>query len=170
MLSQSNPALRWLACAFVLLALSVPPLSSAAAQGRGTAPGLLSSPGNGNGPPPHAMATVRSRMVDVQLDGLKQDRMLVELFEDVSIITARDRLTGDPDGDFVWTGHVVGVEHSRAIVSVSHGAVAALFRWPGALYEVRALPNGRYVLHQIDPEALPQHTNPRAPERRQGQP
>ena len=164
MLSQPHTALRWIAFALFTFLFAIPTLTPALAQGRGAAPGLLSAPGGGDGLPPQAMAAMRSRFVDVQLDGLAKDTVLVDLFEDVSITATRDTLVGDPASDFIWTGQIAGVQHSRVIVSVRHGVAAAVFRWPGALYEVRALPNGRYVLHQIDPDALPPHINPRTEE------
>ena len=132
MLSQTHTALHWITFALFTFLFAIPTLTPALAQGRGAAPGLLSAPGGGDGLPPQAMAAMRSRFVDVQLDGLAKDTVLVDLFEDVSITATRDTLVGDPASDFIWTGQIAGVQHSRVIVSVRHGVAAAVFRWPGA--------------------------------------
>ena len=97
MLSQPHTALRWIAFALFTFLFAIPTLTPALAQGRGAAPGLLSAPGGGDGLPPQAMAAMRSRFVDVQLDGLAKDTVLVDLFEDVSITATRDTLVGRAD-------------------------------------------------------------------------
>ena len=117
-------------------------------------------------PPPAPGAGVnpsaeRRRFVFVNVDLLDDQSVLLNLFDDVSVVAVRDRVVGRGWGSFTWFGHVDGVAHSSVILTVRDGALGAgVIDWPGALFELNATPDGRIVIEKINELDLPPHVDP----------
>ena len=150
-----------------IAALSVWTLASAtaaSAQSGRVPAGLFNGASNPAGRTiPADPAVSRRRVVEVDSDLLGETSILLNLFDDVSLVATRDRLAGDPSGAVIWIGHLDGVEHSRVILVSRNDVVSGTVRWPGGLATISYAGDGLHVVDRIDAENLPPHQDPLAP-------
>jgi hypothetical protein len=105
-------------------------------------------------------AVQRSRTVDPNLDQLNDETIVLNLFEGVTFVAARDQVEAGNDGALIWVGHLDGVPQSQVILIDQDGDLSGTIKWPGNIYAVRPLGNGQHAIDQIDPALLPPLAQP----------
>ena len=133
---------------------------TASAQGPADEPTLFFSDapqGLANRP---GFAVQRSRTVDPNLDQLNDETIVLNLFEGVTFVAARDQVEAGHDGSLIWVGHLDSVPQSQVILVDQDGDLSGTIKWPGNIYAVRPLGDGQHAIDQIDPELLPPLAQP----------
>ena len=92
--------------------------------------------------------------VDPNLDQLNDETIVLNLFEGVTFVAARDRVDSGLGGSSIWVGHLHGVPQSQVILVDLDGDLSGTIKWPGNIYAVRPLGGGNHAIDQIDPELL----------------
>ncbi len=112
-------------------------------------------------------SVVRSRLVKVNFDLLKGDRfpdgaksLLLNLFDDLSFQGVKDRLEKRSETRYTWFGRIPGSAISHVILAVENGVLAGNIMADGALYQVRAVGGGLYVIRKIDQSRFPEEAEP----------
>jgi hypothetical protein len=110
-------------------------------------------------------AVIRSRPVTFDLTAVRDVRVagatasarpavLLNLFDDVSLTAALDRVDVRGDG-FVWVGHIPGIEQSTVTLSMLDGAMAGSVVMPGSVYGIRLVQAGLHEVTQVDQARYP---------------
>ena len=117
--------------------------------------------------PPSDSATLRQRLVSVDLgliapplDGTDSASgptsvLTLNLFEDVSFTARMERSAPTFSGGFALSGRLSGIETGTVTLVVNGGVLAGTVRTPEATYRIRSVGNGLHAVSQIDPERLP---------------
>jgi peptidyl-Asp metalloendopeptidase len=106
------------------------------------------------------VATTRSRPVRVQTDVLaRESRVVLNLFDDVTVVAERTGLDRPRAGSFVWHGRVQGLEPGSATFAVVNGAVAGTVFVDHRVFEVGVL-DGVHEVRELDPSAFPSDDPP----------
>lgn len=104
----------------------------------------------------------RSRYILVTLDLLRsqESSIVLNLFEDVSFTSIKDRIEVRSQNRYTWYGHIEGVEHSQVILVVEDGSLAGQIMASADLYQIRAIGGGVHGIYEIDQSAFPPHSDP----------
>ena len=146
---------------FGLLAIAAPPL---AAQ---TPPALFApSPREASANLATDATAVRARFVSVAMDRIAAadgrgaaPRLVLNLFDDVTLSAALDRVEPTRDG-YVWVGRLPDVALSTVTLATARGVMYGSVLTPGATYIVRPAGSGDYLVTQIDQSAFPREAEP----------
>jgi hypothetical protein len=110
---------------------------------------------------------IRSRLVKIdfkQICGEGQpegaESLLLNLFDDVSLIAIKDRLERRSEGRYTWFGEIAGVQIGQAILVVEEGVMAGNITVNGQLYQVRSVGEGIHIIREIDQSAFPDEAPP----------
>jgi len=110
---------------------------------------------------------VRSRWVKVDFDQLVgesspegAETILLNLFDDVSLIAVKDRLERRSMTRYTWFGKIVGVKLGQVILVVEDGVMAGDIMVNGQLYQVRTGGEGIHMVREIDQSRFPDEAPP----------
>ena len=102
---------------------------------------------------------VRSRLVSVDLDQLRAaspaQSLVLNLFEDISLIAVLDRIEHNSSGSYSWIGHLEGNPFGQVTLVVNDKIVIGNISLFKALYAIRVSAEGVQVIHEIDPSKFP---------------
>jgi hypothetical protein len=101
----------------------------------------------------------RGRAVQVNQDLLNQDSLVLNLFEDVSLVAVKERVVIDENG-MSWIGRIEGAEDSEVILSLRGKAMMGTVRVGQDAYDIVYAGNGVHVVRQVDPNAEAPHSEP----------
>ncbi|PKO12062.1 MAG: hypothetical protein CVU39_25935 [Chloroflexi bacterium HGW-Chloroflexi-10] len=148
----------------VLIGASVAPAFAApivAQEGPGT--GLFLPPSDSKQwtpPAPDDPVILRARPIAINWPVLEaeqntpqESRLLLNLFEDLTLTAVLDRLEAGYEGGFIWQGHLEGVEMSEVLLAANQGILAGKIAWPGSVYTIR-YSGSEHEIAQIDQVAL----------------
>jgi len=123
-------------------------------------------------------AVIQSRYVEVKFDDLAgkshtkgADIIILNLFDNVSFPSIKDRLEYRREHSYTWFGHVKGKDNSNVILTVEGNALAGSITFENKTYEIQELGNGIHAIYEIDPSVFPEdgpsivpsEKNPHAP-------
>jgi hypothetical protein len=115
-------------------------------------------------------AVIRSRYVEVKFDslagkGLPQgvDSIILNIFDDVSFSSIKDRLERRSEKSYTWFGHTEGREYSHAILTVESNAMAGSITFEKKTYQIQELGDGIHAIYEIDPSVFPEDAPPIVP-------
>ena len=123
-----------------------------------SAPALFDDEQSSSGAPVQPPAT-RSRNATVNVGAIGLDaaaatsRVLLNLFRDTQYVAVFDHLQSAPISRS-WIGAIDGVANSEVVLAVSGGVFAATISLPNAYYTVMPADGGRYLIAQIDRDAM----------------
>jgi hypothetical protein len=101
----------------------------------------------------------RSRAVQVDTDALNQDRIELDLFDDLTLIIVKDRIVQDENGTS-WIGHAEGYDGSEVILSARGRVLMGTINLGEDAYDIVYAGNGVHVVRQTDPNAEAPHSEP----------
>jgi len=105
---------------------------------------------------------VRTNLLAGESAPLGAERVVLNFFDDTSVVAVRDRFEKVTDG-LNWYGHVDGKPKSSVVISVSKGAVAANARFDGKLFQIRLAALSVHRSIEIDPTRFPRENCDQAP-------
>jgi len=151
------------------LILLTAPLHIAVAQGNPDAPGLTQAPGLFvsqvvPGAAKMNAAAFRHRSVTVNIDLLKNKNILLNLFDDTEFDAERTHVKEGPEGEFTWSGQLLGPVPGSVLITVFGDSVAGRISSDGQLFEINPAPGGRATIEEIDLDQLPPHADPQVPD------
>jgi len=160
---------------FVFVAVNVLLLSAAASAFGEGLPGLF-VPADGqnaallsDSPIPDPIE-VREQMVLINraaVDGPgaldASESIMLNLFDDVSLIAVRDRAERRSASRLSWFGRIPGDPLSSVILVVQDGSITGNIVHSGRMFQVRPLSSGIHRVVEIDPSAFPPESEPRIP-------
>ncbi len=100
-------------------------------------------------------SVVRQRFVTANLspfadaDGAATERLLLNLFDNLSLTGIRESVWHNTDGSIVWKGHIQDISYSEVLIVVGGGSIAATIRMPSATYQIRYAGNDIYSIQQV---------------------
>jgi len=98
----------------------------------------------------------RHRSVQMKLNGLKNKRIRLNLFDDTEFIAERTHMKKGPEGEYTWSGKLKGPVHGTVHITVfGDGVEGSITTEDGHLYEVNSSPDGRITIEEIDKDKLP---------------
>ncbi len=112
-------------------------------------------------------ALVRSRVVKIRMDTLRekakppatatpqQRRLILNLFDGLSVIATSERVKIKTTPDFTWIGRIEGPRPGRAVLVIRKGKVYGNIRIGTKLYQIRPTSAGRHLITEIDMAELP---------------
>jgi|GEM_PF-2624182 hypothetical protein len=83
----------------------------------------------------------------------QESRLLLNLFEDVTLTAVLDHLEEGYEGAFIWQGRLEGIEMSEVLLVANQGILAGKIAWPGSVYTIRYT-GSQHEIAQIDQAAL----------------
>lgn len=104
----------------------------------------------------------RDRYVQIKLKLIRsqEGRLFLNLFDDVLLTAANDRIEVRAENRFTWYGHVEEVEHSQVILVVEEGSMAGDIIAEKDIYQIRDIGGGIHAIYEIDQSAFPPHADP----------
>ena len=127
----------------------------------------------GDPPPSSGVDTLASRLVEIDFGQLSQvtkspvgpkdpvtgkptepQALVLNLFDDVVLTGIVEHVEPTSSGHSLW-GRLDGVELGTLTLVVNGTIVVGTVRTPDAVYTIRTLADGRYVIRQIDESSLP---------------
>ena len=149
------------------------PTAPSNGDARKAQPGGLFSEGEGDPPPSPDVETLASRLVGIDFgqlarvtkppDGSKTrtvgkpptpQTLVLNLFDDVVFTGIVEHVEPTSSGRVLW-GRLDGVELGTMTLVVNGSVVAGTVRTPEAVYTIRTVGDGKYVIRQIDESTLP---------------
>ena len=110
---------------------------------------------------------IRSRWVRVDFDLLRGDpvsegtsSMVLNLFDDISFQTIKDRFERRSSTGYSWFGRIAGISISQVILTVEDDVLAGNILADGELYQVRAVHEGIHAIRRIDQSQFPEEAPP----------
>jgi hypothetical protein len=118
---------------------------------------------------------LRSRYVTVDFEALGQfdrdghapggtsglsNRLVLNLFEDVTLVAILDRVEPLTSGRYAWVGHLESTELGQVVLIVDDSVVVGNITLPDAVYQIRYGGGQTHVIHQIDQAAFPPEGEP----------
>jgi len=86
--------------------------------------------------------------------------LTLNLFEDVTLNAALNRIERRSQDSFTWFGHIQGTETSQVTLVVKREVMVGNIRVPGAFYQLRYAGGGTHVIYQINVQAFPPDSEP----------
>ena len=112
-------------------------------------------------------AVFRSRSVSINLDrlagnGLPEgaDSILLNLFDDVSLIAQKNRMERRGANRYTWFGTLQGVKSGRAILVVEDGSMVGNITVNGQMYQIRTAGGPIHAIREIDQATFPDEADP----------
>jgi peptidyl-Asp metalloendopeptidase len=90
----------------------------------------------------------------------RANRIVLNLFEDVTLHAVLDRWEDRSTASFNWIGHIEGVPQSQVILVVEDGVMVGNVRVAGSYFQIRYVGAGLHVVHQIDESQFPPEGEP----------
>ncbi|MCO5192140.1 MAG: C25 family cysteine peptidase [Anaerolineae bacterium] len=111
---------------------------------------------------------IRSRAVTINYDAFTtgsdssmSEHLILNLFEDISLVASMDRLEQNPDGGFTWVGHLPDdKEFSLVTLVVNKGVMIGKVVWLEGLYEIRYVSDDVHKIVQLNPAAFGEELPP----------
>jgi len=120
------------------------------------APDIVQSPGKRD------PTVIRERYVRISFNSVVAkeypegaESIVLNLFDDLTIIARKDRIESRKKNRYTWFGHVEGVKHSQVILVVENGIMAGNITMNGNMYQIRDLGNGIHSVREIDQNRFP---------------
>jgi hypothetical protein len=88
------------------------------------------------------------------------NRIVLNLFEDVTLNTVLDQWEDRSTASFNWIGHIEGVPQSQVILVVEDGVMVGNIRVADSYFQIRYVGAGLHVVHQIDESRFPPDGEP----------
>ena len=85
----------------------------------------------------------------------EKGRLVLNLFDDLSLIAITQRVKWKSATDFTWVGLIEGTRPGRAVFIVRKGKLFGNVRVGRMLYQIRPRGEGRHVVLEIDTAKLP---------------
>ena len=114
----------------------------------------------------------RSRFVSINWDMMnypdgtaqnqtaKANRIVLNLFEDVTLSTVLDQWEVRSTASFSWVGHIEGFPQSQAILVVEDGVMVGNIRVADSYFQIRYVAAGLHVVQQINESGFPPDGEP----------
>lgn len=97
----------------------------------------------------------RIRLVSLNVELLKNDNILLNLFNDVSITAHKTRvIKQDADGVITWVGYVVN-EHNAVIITQQGNEVTGSVWLNNIYYSIQPLEQGIHLISEVDQSKFP---------------
>ncbi len=109
-------------------------------------------------------ASFRHRTVDIDVDLLEEKNIVLNLFDDTEFDVERVHVSEGAQGEFTWSGKIVGPISGTVNITVYGDAVAGTIQTDGQLFEINPASGGRVTIEEIDLDSLPSHVNPILPD------
>lgn len=110
---------------------------------------------------------VRGRWVKVDFDLLRggplsegADSMALNLFDDITFQTFKDRFERRSSTGYTWFGRIAGTLFSQVILIVEGDVLAGNILADGEMYQIRAVHEGIHAIRKIDQSRFPDEAPP----------
>ncbi len=88
------------------------------------------------------------------------EAILLNLFDDVSLLAVKDRLERRAPTRYTWFGHIAGMELGHIILVVEDEVMAGNIIVNGKMYQVRGVSEGVHAIREINQGAFPDEAPP----------